>query len=108
MRARLCNIAHAHRLEVLDTPFTDLHAADALREDALRAKSLGFTGKAVIHSSHISVVREVFHPSKEEVAHARKIVEAAKQHEGGAFLLDNAMIDGPIVQRAEDILRRVR
>jgi citrate lyase subunit beta/citryl-CoA lyase len=106
-RARLANLAHAYGLEVLDTPFTNIHETDWLRKDCRRARALGFTGKAVIHPSQIEIVRQVFLPDEAEIENARRILEAHARQSGedaGVFTLDGAMIDSPIIERARKVL----
>ncbi|MBL28140.1 MAG: CoA ester lyase [Rhodospirillaceae bacterium] len=73
-----------------------------------RAKELGFRGAAVIHPKQVAIVNEVFAPTAEELAAARRIVDAAATAEAGAFLLDGKMIDPPIVVRAQTLLNRGR
>jgi citrate lyase subunit beta/citryl-CoA lyase len=61
----------------------------------------------VIHPSQVPIVNAVFTPTAEEVASARRVIEAlaAAEREGlGAFVVDGRMVDYPIVERARDIL----
>jgi citrate lyase subunit beta/citryl-CoA lyase len=94
-------------VDVLDTPFTDVNDLEGLREDAILAKSLGFTGKAVISPRHVDMVNEVFSPGEKEIAYARRVLEAiedARKQGKGAVALDGKMIDPPIVDRAKTVL----
>ena len=54
-RQRLIIAAHAAGIEAIDTPYTDAHDNAGLLEDALLAKSLGFSGKLVISPHHLKV-----------------------------------------------------
>jgi len=106
-RARLANLAHAYGLEVLDTPFTNIQETDWLRKDCLRARALGFTGKAVIHPGQIEIVRQIFRPDQAEIEEARRILEAHARQSGegaGVFTVDGAMVDTPIIERARQVL----
>ena len=76
-----------------------------LRADTVRSRRLGFGGKLCIHPKQIAVVNECFQPAAGEVEWARRVVEAAAAAQGGAVALDGAMVDRPVVKRAERILR---
>lgn len=96
-------------IDIIDTPFTDIHDLEALEEDAYCAKSIGFTGKACVYPTHAEVLNKVFRPSLEETEHARRLVfayeEALKQGKG-ACMFEQKMIDEPIAQRARKILEK--
>lgn len=106
-RGRLVCAARAAGIDVFDTPFTDIDDLEGLERDARLAKSLGFSGKAVISPRHVDVVNTVFSPSDEEIAHAQRVFEAireAKEQGKGAISLNGKMIDAPIVERARIVL----
>lgn len=95
--------------EAIDAVFVDFTSPDRLREDAVRARGLGFRGKMAIHPDQVSIINEVFTPAPEEIAEARRIVEAdaaAHARGEGAFRLDNRMVDAPVVARAKKVLAR--
>ncbi len=109
LRMRLVNIAHAYKLEVIDTPFTSIADLEALREDTKRAKQIGFTGKAVIHPAHVEIVKSTYKPSEQEVEEAQRILEFYQMQEGekaGVFTVDQMMIDLPIIERAKNTLKK--
>ena len=65
------------------------------------------TGKFAIHPAQIDIINEVFSPSEEELAYARKVVEAWNQAEAngrGSADLDGRMIDVPVIKRAQNLL----
>lgn len=106
-RGRLVCAARAAGVDVFDTPFTDIDDMDGLERDARLAKSLGFTGKAVISPRHVDCVNDVFTPSEAEIAHAHMVFEAiteAKRRGLGAISMGGKMIDAPIVERARIVL----
>lgn len=108
-RAKIVNAAHACRLEVLDTPFPWISETAALQKDAANARRFGFTGKAAIHPSHISIINTEFMPKKQEIEYAENLINALREQEketAGAFRFRGAMIDPPIIQRAYDVLKR--
>lgn len=106
-RCRVVIAARAANIAVYDTPFTDVEDEEGLRLDAEFAKSLGFTGKAVISPRHIMCVNEVFSPTKEDIEYAYEVMEiikVAKQQGKGAISLRGKMIDAPIVERARQTI----
>lgn len=110
-RSRLLCAARAAGLDAYDTPFTDVEDIEGLRADAALAKSLGFSGKAVINPRHIPVVNEIFSPSREEIAYAQEVfwaIEEAKRQGKGAISLNGKMIDAPIVERARQVLEAAK
>ena len=91
-------------LWALDTGFGAIKDSDGYRREALQAKRLGFLGKTCLHPSQIAIANEVFRPSDDEIAHARRVVEAARDAKAkglGAFLVEGRMIDPPFLRRAE-------
>ncbi len=110
-RGRIVCAAHAAGIDAFDTPFTDIDDMDGLRRDALLAKSLGFTGKAVISPRHVDCVNEAFSPGGAEIAYARRVFDAireAKEKGKGAISLNGKMIDAPIVERARIVLEAAK
>jgi citrate lyase subunit beta/citryl-CoA lyase len=101
----------ASRLGKLAAPIdgvtTAIDDADLLTEDTRRAKRLGFGAKLCIHPKQVSVVNQAFAPSPEEVAWARRVLEAAQQAGGAAVAVDGKMVDTPVIGIAEQILRNV-
>lgn len=98
---------HSAGIEAYDTPFTNIKDLKALKRDALTAKAVGMTGKAVIHPAHLETINDVFLPSPEEIRQALRILkenEIAKRNGKGSFSLDGKMVDSPVVLRAEQVL----
>lgn len=110
-RSRLVCAARAAGIDAYDTPFTDVDDLEGLEQDALLAKSLGFSGKAVISPRHVNCVNRIFSPSEGEILHARQVLEAieeAKRMGKGAVSLNGKMIDAPIAARAKQVLEMAR
>jgi citrate lyase subunit beta/citryl-CoA lyase len=99
--------ARAGSLFALDTPWADIADTDGLEADAKRARSIGFSGKYVIHPNHIEPVHRIFSPSDEEVTSARQVLAAwdeAQKKGLGAVQLDGRMVDRPIAERARQVV----
>lgn len=77
-RSRIIAVSKALQIEAIDTPWTDTDDYEGLRKDALNAKELGMTGKALISPRHVDIVNKVFAPSEEEIKHALRVVEGVK------------------------------
>jgi citrate lyase subunit beta/citryl-CoA lyase len=94
-----------------DSAFADIRDAEGFRAEARLARNLGFLGKTCIHPSQVAIANEVFRPTDEEIAHACKVVEAAREADAkgiGAYVVDGKMIDIPFVLRARAIVESAR
>lgn len=82
---------------------------DAYRAMLARSRALGFAAATCVHPAQVPLLNEAFGPSASQLDRARRLVEtyAAAQARGqGAVLFEGAMIDKPIVARAERLLAR--
>jgi len=98
-------------LYAYDSAFADIRDAEGFRAEAMLARDLGFLGKTCIHPSQIVIANEVFRPTDEEIAHACKVVEAAREADAngiGAYVVDGKMVDIPFVIRARAIVDSAR
>lgn len=98
----------ASRLAGLQPPVdgvtVEINDAKIVRDDALRARRLGFGGKLCIHPGQVAPVNECFRPTAEDIAWAKRIIEAAETAKGGAVAVDGKMVDRPVLLKAEYIL----
>ncbi len=99
--------ARAADILALDTPFADFRDEEGLVRESEWVRSLGFKGKYLIHPGQIGPVNSVFRPAEEEVAYARRIVQAfedavARGH--GAVQVDGRMVDPPVAKRAQALI----
>lgn len=101
--------ARAHGLEILDGPYGDIADAAGLAEECAQSRDMGFDGKTLIHPSQIEACNAAFTPPADEVAQARRIVEAFALPENanrGAIQLDGRMVErlhAEIARRTLDI-----
>jgi len=104
-RGRVAHAAAAAGVDLLDVPHLDLEDADGLALAARRAKMLGFTGKAAVHPKQIGVINETFSPSADEVATARRVMEAFEADGGsGLLVVDGKLIEAPVLRSMERML----
>lgn len=110
-RCEIAIAAIAAGVAPIDCVFLDVRDEDAFREDAAHGLRLGFAGKLCIHPTQVRIANEVYTPSPERVASARRVVDAWEQAlaEGsGVFSLDGKMVDAPLVAIERRILERAR
>ena len=79
-----------------------------LREDCARARRFGFGAKLCIHPRQVAIVQAAFAPTDEELAWARRVVEADAAAGGRAVQVDGRMVDLPVVSLARLTLARAR
>ena len=94
-----------------DSAYAAIDDEAGFRAEANLSRSLGFLGKSCIHPRQVAWANDAFRASEAEVAHARKVVEAAQAAHAqghGAFVVDGRMIDAPYLKRAEATLRAAR
>ena len=91
-----------------DAAYGNIKNPDGYRTEALAAKRLGYIGKTCIHPSQVALANEIFRPTDEEIALARRVVEAASKTTAGAFTVDGRMIDAPFIKRAHAVLAIAR
>ncbi len=106
-RSAVAVAARAAGVEALDTPYVKFRDPEGLRREAGLARRLGYTGKFAIHPAQIQAIIKVFAPSQEEIARARRVIEAADlaaSQGRGAIDVDGEMIDAPVVARARNVL----
>ncbi|MBN9486770.1 MAG: CoA ester lyase [Alphaproteobacteria bacterium] len=103
--------AQAHAVPMIGILGTvaDYSDPDAYRKSAERARRFGFSGGTCIHPGLVAALNAAFTPTQDEVAHARKLIEADRKAaaEGrGSFSVDGKMIDIPVVERARKLIAR--
>ncbi len=83
-----------------------LDDAARLQRDTLRALRFGFGAKLCIHPHQVAGVHAALAPGDEELAWARRVVEADRAAQGAAVQLDGRMVDLPVVLQARATLAR--
>ncbi|MCB1444283.1 MAG: CoA ester lyase [Rhizobiaceae bacterium] len=88
----------------LDGVTTAIKDDGMIADDCAHAVELGFSGKLLIHPAQIASARRGFAPSGTETAWAERVLAASAG--GAAVRVDGAMVDAPVIRRAEQILAR--
>jgi citrate lyase beta subunit len=78
--------------------------ASAWAAECRSTRALGFTGKAAIHPTQVPVIQTAFSPPADEVAWARRIVDAYERNAGGVLLVDGKLIERPVIASAQRTL----
>lgn len=83
--------------------FRDLEAYRACLE---RSQAAGLKGTMCIHPIQVDLANQAFMPTEFQLSKAREILKAAGQAKDRAAVvdLDGAMIDAPVVRRAQNLL----
>jgi (S)-citramalyl-CoA lyase len=105
-RSRIVHAAALIGMGVIDVPWPTLADVDGHQEETRRAARLGFTGKLAIHPAQVPLIHEALAPDPEELAAARRVVEAAARSVEGVIVVDGKMVDRPVVLGARRILGR--
>ena len=95
-RQNMVIAARAAGVQCVDTVYTDLDNMDGFRQDVETIHLMGFDGKSVINPRQISIVHDIFTPSKKDIIFAEKVVKEIddKKAKGiGVFTVDGKMID---------------
>lgn len=93
----LCLLAaRAYSLSIVDGVYLNLEDDEGFATSCVQGKELGFDGKSLIHPKTVAKANEVFAPSAEEVAWARKIIQAhaeATAQGKGVVVVDGKLIE---------------
>ena len=96
--------ARANNLRCLDGPYAAYKDAAGFERSCRIARGFGFDGKQCIHPTQLETVNAIFAPTAEELAEARRILEASAQ--GAAASLDGKMIDAASIRMARVMLQK--
>jgi len=97
-RSRVVHAAAGAGLDVIDVPWLDLDDPDGMRIAAEQARDLGFAGKGAVHPRQIAALNEVFTPSAEAIARARRIIAAFEAADTGLVVIDGKLIEKPVLR----------
>ncbi len=77
-RSQILLAARAAGAEAFDTPWFAYKDPAGLERSARQVRQMGFDGKTAIHPQQVSMINEVFSPTRDEIERARRIVDAMK------------------------------
>ena len=88
----------------IDGVTPDWRDTQRLAIDTARARRGGFGAKLCIHPNQVAPVHAALGPSTDELAWARRVIDAVRSAGGGVVSLDGRMVDAPVVRLAERLL----
>ena len=97
-RSRVVHAAASAGLDVIDVPHLDLDDMEGMRIAAEQARALGFAGKGSIHPKQIPILNEVFTPSPEKIARARRVIAEFEAADTGLVVIDGKLIEKPALR----------
>ncbi len=97
-RSRVAHAGATAGVDVIDVPFLDYKNLEGMQDEARKVKQLGFTGKAAVHPKQIEPINEIFSPSAEEIARAKRIIAAFDEQGTGLVVVDNKLIEKPVLR----------
>ncbi len=103
-RSRVVHAAASAGLDVIDVPYLDLQDPDGMVVEAQQAKALGFSGKGSIHPKQIAALNQVFTPTENEIARARRVTETFEEADTGLVVIDGKLIEKPVLRDMYRIL----
>jgi len=103
-RTRCVHAAAGAEIDLIDVPFLDLDDMAGLEAEAARCAAIGMTGKGAIHPKQLPVIERSFSPSDAQIAQARRIVAAFETAGTGLVVIDNKLIEKPVLRSMYRIL----
>lgn len=103
-RSRLVHAAASAQIDLLDVPFLNLDDDAGLAQEANACARLGFSGKASIHPKQLAAIHSAFSPDATAIARARKIIAAFEADTTGLVVVDNELIELPVVRSMYRVL----
>ena len=100
-RSKLVHAGASVGVDVIDVPYLDLEDMNGMKKEAELVRNLGFTGKGSIHPKQINILNEVFTPSKDEIAKAKKIIDQFNESDTGLVVIDGKLIEKPVLREMQ-------
>ena len=97
-RSRVVHASASAGLDVIDVPYLDLDDPEGMRVEAEKVRALGFAGKGSIHPKQIEALNEVFTPSVDQIARARRIIAEFEAADTGLVVIDGKLIEKPVLR----------
>ncbi|MDA9123666.1 CoA ester lyase [Paracoccaceae bacterium] len=97
-RSRVVHAAASAGLDVIDVPYLNLQDLDGMCDEAQKAKSLGFAGKGSVHPKQIGALNDIFTPSNDDIARARRIIKTFEEADTGLVVIDGKLIEKPVMR----------
>jgi (3S)-malyl-CoA thioesterase len=99
--------ARAEGRVIIDGVFNAFKDEAGLRAECEQGRDMGFDGKTLVHPAQLDVANEVFAPSEDEVALARRLIAAfaeARARGEGVAVVDGRIVENLHVAVAETLI----
>lgn len=106
-RYRIITAAAKNCIPAIDTACFNIDNLDLLRLESQKAKELGFTGKAAIHSKQVSIINQIFSIKESDIQKAKEIISAYDESCGELINLNGNLVGPPFIAYAKTIINRV-
>ena len=103
-RSRVVHAASSNGLDVIDVPYLDLEDMEGMKNLAIKARDLGFTGKGSVHPKQIRILNEVFTPDIHAIKRAKRILDTFRQADTGLVVIDGKLIEKPVIREMQRIV----
>lgn len=108
----LCLLAaRASGLAIVDGVYNAFRDDAGLEAECIQGRDMGFDGKTLIHPAQITTANRVFSPSQDDIAQARRQIEAfdeAKASGRGVAVVEGRIVENLHVETARRILDTAR
>lgn len=101
--------ARAEGKVIVDGVFNAFRDDEGLRAECEQGRDMGFDGKTLIHPAQIDIANAVFAPSEEDLALARRQIEAysaAREKGEGVAVLDGRIVENLHVAIAKALIQK--
>ena len=105
--AHIVMVAKSYGLPVIDGVLNDIHDQETLSKECQAAKSLGMSGKTIIHPNQREAVNTLFSPTPAQLAWWEKIVAAYDMPENvdkGVIKVEGVMVERLHLETAQEKL----
>ncbi|MGE7370550.1 HpcH/HpaI aldolase/citrate lyase family protein [Neorhizobium sp. NPDC001467] len=102
--------ARAHGLGVIDSVFNDFRDRQALEEECVQGRDMGFDGKMLIHPDQVEIANHVFGPSPEAIEEAKAVIAAFSRPEArdlNVVTMDGHMVERLHLEQAEKLVAQI-
>ena len=107
LRQKLLVECKALSIPIVDYVSTNFSDLEQYQQECVRANDMGFDGKAIIHPKQLQAFNEALYYTKDEVAEAKKVMDAIEQLPEGSFAtisVDGHLYERPHLKRLKSII----
>ncbi|MGB2047055.1 MAG: HpcH/HpaI aldolase/citrate lyase family protein [Psychrobacter celer] len=92
----------------IDTVYPDFQDAKGLAARVQLWSQMGMAGMLCIHPKQVAVVQHALMPTAAEMEFARRVVTEYERHGQAVFKVAGEMVDAPVIERCQQLLKNSR